>query len=150
MVDKSRVVFRIPALPFLESADGTLRDSFMITEATCGSQQATAGIVFIRPHSRCHEDTHDVEELFYIIAGRGKLTFDDEPVEVEAGDVVFMPAHVAHRVVNESDETYVAFWAILTKTSRLTALNEEVKHWSEIEPNQGWSEWPYPKTTRSG
>jgi quercetin dioxygenase-like cupin family protein len=143
MVDRSKVVFKISDLPFLETPDGTLRDSFMVTEETCGSQQATAGIVFIRPHSRCHEDTHDVEELFYIIEGRGKLTFDGEPVEVEAGDVVFMPAHVAHQVINDTDETYVAFWAILTKTSGLGPLNEEIKTWREIEPNQGWSKWRY-------
>lgn len=143
MASKRKYVFKLSDLPFLESTDGTLRDSFMITDETCGAQQVTAGIVFIRPHSQCHEDTHDVEEIFYIIQGRGKLTFDGKPVEVEAGDVVFMPAGVAHSVINDHDETYIALWAILQKWGDQHELREEINTWREIELNTGWSKWPF-------
>ena len=145
MAGEEKHVFKLDSVPFLESTDGTLRDSFMITDETCGAQEVTAGIVFIRPHSQCHEDTHDVEEIFYIIEGRGKLTFDGVPVEVEAGDVVFMPVGVSHRVINDYDETYVALWAILQKWGDQHELKEEVDTWHEIELNTGWSKWPFLK-----
>jgi len=65
-------------------------------------------------------------------------------MDVEAGDMVFMPAHVAHRVINDSDKPYIAVWAILTKTSDLgEKLLGEMKTWKEIKPNTGWSKWPY-------
>lgn len=143
MAAEKKYVFKLSDLPFLESTDGTLRDSFSVTDETCGAQEVTAGIVFIRPHSECHTDTHDVEEIFYIIEGRGKLTFDGKPVEVKAGDVVFMPSGVAHSVINDYDETYVAFWAILQKWSDQHKLKAEVDTWHEIEPNTGWSKWPF-------
>ena len=141
----NKFVFKLSDVPFLESADGSLHDSFMITDETCGAQQITAGIVFIRPHSQCHEDTHEVEEIFYVIQGRGKLTYDGKPVEVEAGDVAFMPAGVAHRVINDYDETYVALWAILQKWGDQHELRREVNKWHKVELGSGWSQWPFLK-----
>lgn len=141
-----KLVFKLTDAPFLETPDGTLRDSFLITEETCGAQQITGGLVFVKPHTRCHEDVHDVEELFYIVKGKGKVTYDGKPVQVEAGDVVFMPAHVTHSVINDSDQPYIALWAILTKTSNLgEKLLNDIKTWKVIEPNKGWSKWPYMK-----
>jgi quercetin dioxygenase-like cupin family protein len=139
-----KFVFKITDVPFLETPDGTMRDSFMITEETCAAQEMTAGLVFVKPHTMNHEDIHDVEELFYIVKGKGKITYDGKPMDVEAGDMVFMPAHVAHRVINDTDKPYVAVWAILTKTSDLgEKLLGEMKTWKEIEPNKGWSKWPF-------
>ena len=57
MASERKCAYKLSDVPFLESTDGTLRDSFMITDETCGAQEMTAGIVFIRPHSQCHEDT---------------------------------------------------------------------------------------------
>ena len=67
----------------------------------------------------------DVEELFYIIEGRGKLTFDGKPVEVEAGDVVFMPAGVTHSVINEYDETYVALCGRYCKSGAIRTISRK-------------------------
>ncbi len=140
-----KFVFKITDVPFLETPDGTMRDSFIINKETCGAQGMTAGLVFVRPHDKNHEDVHEVEELFYIVKGKGKITYDGKPLDVEAGDMVYMPAHVAHRVINDSDKAYIAVWVILAKDASDLGptLVEEMKSWKVIEPNKGWSKWPY-------
>ena len=40
---------------------------------------------------------HDYDEIFVIRQGRARFTVGEESFEVEAGDVVFGPAHVPHR-----------------------------------------------------
>jgi len=144
MSTEPRVVFKITDVPFVETPDGTMRDSFMVTEQTCGAKQMTAGLLFVRPGSRNRNSVHEVEELFYVIGGKGKIMYDGRPEEVEAGDVVFMPAHVAHCLINSGDRAFVVLWAILTKSSNLgEPLLSEIKTWKAIQPNQGWSRWPY-------
>jgi quercetin dioxygenase-like cupin family protein len=139
-----KFVFKITDVPFLETPDGGMRDSFMITEETSGAQEMTAGIVFVKAHARSRVDTHDVEELFYVVKGKAKMTFDGKPTDVEAGDLILMPTHVAHNVINDSDKPWIAVWAILDKTSNLgEKLLGEISTWKVIEPNKGWSKWPH-------
>ena len=84
-----------------------------------------------------------VDELFYIIEGRADLTYDGRRVPVEAGDLVFMPAQVAHRVINDHDKTYIALWVILTRSSDLGDIEEERDQGHEVKPNSDWSKWPF-------
>jgi mannose-6-phosphate isomerase-like protein (cupin superfamily) len=143
MQQEKKMVLKITDVPFLETEDSTMRDSFLITENTCGAQQVSAGLVFVPPRTQNHEDIHHVEEFFYIIQGRGQITYDGAPLDVEAGDFVFMPAGVAHRVINNSDEPYVALWAIMCKLSELPDLESAIARWHEVEPGSGWSQWPF-------
>lgn len=143
MTSEKKFVLKMTDVPFLETPDGTMRDSFIISEKTCGAKQVIAGLVFVPPHTQNHEDIHHVEEFFYIIQGRGQITYDGEPRDVEAGDFVFMPARVAHRVINNTDETYVALWAIMCQLSDLKDLDAEVSTWKEVEHGSSWSKWPF-------
>jgi mannose-6-phosphate isomerase-like protein (cupin superfamily) len=65
---------------------------------------------------------------------------DDEDCHVRAGDVVFVPAGVSHKVINTGDETYVAFWLIGAKWSDLPDIQEALGKWKEIEPKSKWGE----------
>ena len=140
---KVKQVFRIADVPFIESPDGTMRDSVMITHATCGSQQFTAGLFFVSPGGAGHADTHeDVEEVFYIIQGQANIQMDGEDCHVRAGDVVFVPPGVAHLVINTGEITYIAFWLIGAKYSDLPDVGEALGRWPEIEPNEDWGPLP--------
>jgi putative monooxygenase len=142
MTEKRVGVFKVTDVPFLESLDATMRDSVMVIEDTCGSQQYTAGLFWCRPRSRAHDDTHDVEEVFYIIQGRGHFLMDEKPVPIEAGDVVFVPDGVKHELVNEGDETLILFWAIAAKWSDLPSIQTGLGAWREIEPGTDWGPLP--------
>ncbi|MEV2241952.1 SidA/IucD/PvdA family monooxygenase [Micromonospora sp. NPDC049891] len=49
-------------------------------------------------------DVHEVEEIWMVSSGRGRLVSDDDAVDVAAGDMVFMPSKVPHQVVNTGAE----------------------------------------------
>jgi len=136
---KVKQVFTLKDVPFIQSPDGTMRDSVMITQDTCGSQQFTAGLFFVRPGGHGHPDTHvGVEEVFYIIQGQANILMDDKDCHVKAGDVVFVPAGVKHQVFNTGKEPYCAFWLIGAKWNDLPDIQRELGKWPQIKPGQGW------------
>ncbi|MCL4488844.1 MAG: cupin domain-containing protein [Chloroflexi bacterium] len=139
MAAQQKYVFKLPDVPFIESPDGAMRDSVMVTEQTCGSKQFTAGLFFVRPGAHGHPDTHvGIEELFYIIQGQANIMMDDEPVHVKAGDVVFVPAGVKHQVFNTGDVPYCAYWAIGAKWNSLPDIQRELGKWNKIKPDSDW------------
>ncbi len=40
---------------------------------------------------------HNLDELYYIISGRSKFTVDGEVRDINAGDTIFVAAHIEHR-----------------------------------------------------
>ena len=53
MADGMRYVFKVTDVPLIQSPDGTMQDSVMITEDTCGSDQYTGRPVLGAPgHAR--------------------------------------------------------------------------------------------------
>ena len=138
-MDGRKFVFKIDDVPLWETADGEMRDQFMITDETCGSNDLTGGLYWMRPQHRGHEDVHTFDEAFYAIKGRALFVADDEPIEVEPGDVVFCPAGVKHRFDNPYDTPYHGFWIIGAKWSDLESIQNEVQtKWRQVDPGSGW------------
>lgn len=57
--------------------------------------------------------THDEDEIYYILSGKGKLKLDDKIIDVASGEVIFIPAGCYHALDNrESDEDMciLTFW----------------------------------------
>lgn len=139
MKTQVKVVHRITDVPFLESPDGANRDSFLVTEQTCGSQQYTAGLYFVRPGEKNRVDRHPgQEEVYYIFEGRGTVTVDDEVHRITAGDVVFIPDGSTHFLTNDSDKTLGLFWAIATRWSNLQEIQRYIATWHEVEIGSPW------------
>lgn len=45
----------------------------------------------------------NVEEIYYILDGRGEINIEGETKEVEAGDVIYIPPGKAHTLIHEGD-----------------------------------------------
>jgi mannose-6-phosphate isomerase-like protein (cupin superfamily) len=141
MAANTKIVFRPNDVPLIESPDGTMRDSVMVTDESCGAQQYTAGLFFVRPGTRGHADSHPgLEELYYIFAGRGTVVIDDEPHEIQAGDVVFIPSGATHYLKNDNPETLGLFWAMAAKWSNMTAIQRELGRWRVVDSASGWTQ----------
>lgn len=57
--------------------------------------------------------THEEDEIYYILSGKGKLQLNDEIIEIAEGQVIFIPAGCFHALDNrESDEDMciLTFW----------------------------------------
>ncbi len=67
----------------------------------------------VAPRCALGGGVHDEDEIYYILSGKGKLTLNDEIVDVYGGQVIFIPAGCFHALDNsESDEemTILTFW----------------------------------------
>ncbi len=143
MTKQSKVVFTPTDTQLIESPDCKMRNRIMVTGDSCGAQQYSAGLFYVRPGARGHADKHPgMEELYYILAGKGKVMIDDTPHEIKAGDVVFIPDGCSHYLINEGDEDLGLFWAIARPWSNLQDIQREVAGWSDVDADSEWSPLP--------
>jgi mannose-6-phosphate isomerase-like protein (cupin superfamily) len=139
MAGSSPVVFNLAGLPFIQSPDGTMRDSVMITQDSCGSEQFSAGLFFVRPGTRGHADHHPgQEEVYYIFEGAGQVVIDGEPHSIKAGDAVFIPDGRVHYLINDGPATLGLFWAIAKRWSDLPGIRAELATWRVVGPGSEW------------
>lgn len=50
----------------------------------------------------CHDD---VEEIFYVISGHGRIRVGDEEEAIESGSCIYVPVGSPHQLINTGDET---------------------------------------------
>ena len=72
----------------------------IITEKTVSGNMSSLGYSVFRPGTKLVSVSHEVEEMAYVIAGRGELQLKDGVVMFERNDAIFIPPHTWHSVVN--------------------------------------------------
>lgn len=77
----------------------------------------------LAPSVRSKQHRLTSSEVYYIIAGRGRLTVDDSVIEVEAGSVVYVPPGGKQSLEN-SGSTAIEFLCLVDPAWRLE--DEEV------------------------
>jgi putative monooxygenase len=72
---------------------------------TVGSTSGFMGVAALLPGERIAEHYHPYsEEFLYVARGAITVDLDDEPVPLAAGEALFVPRHVRHRLRNTGDE----------------------------------------------
>ena len=71
----------------------------------------SAGLYVLEAGEADPQQPHTEDELYYVAAGRGRITVGDEEREVRPGSIVFVAASVAHRFhdIEERLELIVVF-----------------------------------------
>lgn len=57
--------------------------------------------------------THEEDEIYYILSGKGKLQLNDEIIDIQGGQVIFIPAGCFHALNNrgsDEDMCILTFW----------------------------------------
>jgi len=85
---------------------------WLITNESIGSTRTVVGRTMLKPGSKHDIHRHaNAEEWEYVISGRAIKHIGDDRVDLNAGDVVFVPAGVFHGLENASDsEPLVTVW----------------------------------------
>jgi putative monooxygenase len=83
----------------------------LLSPKTVGSSTGFMGVATIPPGERISEHYHPYsEEFIYCVRGSMTAQLDGEPVSVSAGEGLFVPINVKHRLVNEgSEEVFIVF-----------------------------------------
>ncbi|HEY0698323.1 MAG TPA: cupin domain-containing protein [Micromonospora sp.] len=72
---------------------------------TVGSTSGFMGVATLAPGERIAEHYHPYsEEFLYLVRGGLTVDLDDEPVPLAAGEGLYVPVNVRHRLRNTSDE----------------------------------------------
>jgi mannose-6-phosphate isomerase-like protein (cupin superfamily) len=133
----AKTVIAVSDVPMLETPDGVMRDSVLV-DASTGAHDMTAGIVWVQPNATIHEDSHDFDEVYYVIRGEAEVVIEDIPQRMEAGNVVLIPAHKRHHVRNTTDEVFQIFWCIATGWETLRQISNEMGTWPVVDATTGW------------
>jgi len=75
--------------------------------------------------------THEEDEIYYILSGKGKLQLNDDIVDVAGGQVIFIPAGCFHALDNtgsDEDMCILTFWRDWRFND---AYSERVKLWGK-------------------
>ena len=73
--------------------------------------------------------THEEDEIYYILSGKGKLQLDDKIIDVVANQVIFIPAGCFHALDNresEEDMCILTFWRDFRFND---AYEERIRQW---------------------
>lgn len=76
----------------------------------------------IRPGGSMPRHTNQVEHEQYVLQGRARIGIGDQVYEVQAGDVVYIPAGVPHWYQNIGQEDFVFLCMVPKKPDKITLL----------------------------
>ena len=74
--------------------------------------RGSMSVIYFAPRGRDYQTSHDRDELYVIISGRGVLVVGEQRSTFGAGDVLFVRANDRHHFEDFSDDlaTWAVFW----------------------------------------
>lgn len=79
----------------------------LIGSSTVDGNTSSLGYSVFTSGMETDDLSHAVEELAFVVSGRGELRLESEVVEMRCGSAAFIPAHLWHTVANTGDEDLV-------------------------------------------
>ncbi len=86
----------------------------LLSPAKGGSQNVAVGLVELPPRTEppLHVHAANVEEIWYVISGAGRLQVGDSVCDAKVGDVIYGPGEVPHRLLNPGDAPLKALFIL--------------------------------------
>lgn len=78
-----------------------------LTAETVPATASSLGYSVFTPGTTTGSVAHDVEEIAYVVTGRGELRTDDDAVPFASGDAIHIPPGLWHAVANTGDADVV-------------------------------------------
>ena len=80
----------------------------ILTNGTVGVKKFSMGVSCFKPGIETALMVHEEEELAYVVQGKGKIALKGgSKVSYETGDGIYIPAGVAHGVINDGNEDVI-------------------------------------------
>ena len=89
-----------------------LRDTYyLIDPEDSPSKNLTMGFTVIYPTGKTTGHAHsDMEEVYYILSGRGKMAIGEDEFPIKAGDALYVPFGEYHVTFNTGNEPMAMVW----------------------------------------
>ncbi len=99
----------------------------------------------LQGHQHSDHHSHDsIEQLYFILRGRGQLTIGDDKVEVRDGTAVYMPVNVPHQAFNDA-EGWMEHLIVSCPLDEIREGTPAVRDWRDVHPvvlGDGTVSWP--------
>jgi mannose-6-phosphate isomerase-like protein (cupin superfamily) len=79
----------------------------VIARSTVGDNRSALGYSIFRPTTATSSVSHEVEEVAFVVEGRGELRLDGGTVPFGPGDALYIPPHTWHAVANTGDRDVI-------------------------------------------
>lgn len=75
-------------------------------------ERDTLSVLLFAPKYQDYQTPHSQDEIYIVMRGSGTLQAEGQPLEFEAGDILFVPARRDHRFVRFTGDLllWVVFW----------------------------------------
>ena len=82
-------------------------------DASTGAAASSTEYIEVPAGHRTPWHTHSAEEVVFVVKGRAEAGIGEERIQVSAGDMALIPAHVPHGLENVGDEPlgFLGFFA---------------------------------------
>jgi len=94
--------------------DGVLRDSFiLLSSENTGTKNLKVGYTIVYPGARTGGHAHgDVEEVYHIIKGNGRMFVAESEFDIQAGDTFWVKPGDFHTTFNTGVEPLEYLWVL--------------------------------------
>ncbi len=75
----------------------------------------------------------NLEQVYYVLSGRGEVLFGDRRFPVEEGDAVYLPSGVHHQMFNEMNEGWLEHHVISMRVEG-DGGNLLIRNWRQVPP----------------
>lgn len=75
----------------------------------------------------------NLEQVYYVLSGRGEVLFGDRRFPVEEGDAVYLPSGVHHQMFNDMNETWLEHHVISMRVAG-DGGNFLIRNWRQVPP----------------
>lgn len=82
----------------------------LIGPGSVEAEHFVTGHSILFPNGKIPLHSHENEEIYVILSGKGKMTVGDESEEVEAVSVVYIPPNTEHSLVNTGEENLTVLY----------------------------------------
>ncbi len=109
--DVGGCVVRQADTPLFVGQDGQQRFRSTLTAETTGARAVSGGWYQVAPGATNHLDMHpDRDEIYFIHRGTAIIEMDGRATTMTAGDTVFVPHGVDHRIINGPETPLELFY----------------------------------------
>ena len=111
--------------------DPSYSSKMLLDDSVAGTHAINVNQGILRGGGRTAGATHEQNEIYYVLAGEAVLRLDEESHDIQAGDLVFIPAGVFHGLENKSQTQEFILLTFWERAADNEVWHARVKAWGK-------------------
>ena len=95
--------------PMVIDVKDTAKENELFRRVMFTGTKSQLVVMSLRPGEEIGLETHDVDQLIYVVKGDGVAVIDAKDYELEGGAIVCVPAGLRHNIINRGEKPMKLF-----------------------------------------